>query len=99
MLRDLLRGEGIAIGRERVTPMMASGWGLRRSIAGHACPNPQMGTRSFPICCAARRSAVEPSVAMDITYIPMARGFVYLTAVVDWFIGGPCLVGVDQHGG
>ncbi len=23
--------------------------------------------------------------AMDITYIPMARGFVHLTAVVDWF--------------
>jgi hypothetical protein len=23
---------------------------------------------------------------MDISYIPMARGFVYLTAVVDWFI-------------
>ena len=23
--------------------------------------------------------------AMDITYIPMARGFVYLPAVVDWF--------------
>ncbi len=23
--------------------------------------------------------------AMDITYIPMARGFVYLVAVVDWF--------------
>ena len=23
--------------------------------------------------------------AMDITYVPMARGFVYLTAVVDWF--------------
>jgi len=23
--------------------------------------------------------------AMDITYIPMARGFVYLTAVIDWF--------------
>ena len=22
---------------------------------------------------------------MDITYVPMARGFVYLTAVVDWF--------------
>jgi putative transposase len=22
--------------------------------------------------------------AMDITYIPMARGFVYLTAVLDW---------------
>jgi len=23
--------------------------------------------------------------AMDITYIPMARGFVYLAAVLDWF--------------
>jgi putative transposase len=23
--------------------------------------------------------------AMDSTYIPMARGFVYLAAVVDWF--------------
>ena len=23
--------------------------------------------------------------AMDITYIPMAHGFVYLAAVVDWF--------------
>jgi putative transposase len=23
--------------------------------------------------------------AIDITYIPMARGFVYLAAVVDWF--------------
>ena len=22
---------------------------------------------------------------MDVTYIPMARGFVYLAAVVDWF--------------
>jgi len=23
--------------------------------------------------------------AMDITYIPMARGFIYLAAVLDWF--------------
>ena len=23
--------------------------------------------------------------AMDITYIPMARGFVYLTVVMDWY--------------
>lgn len=24
---------------------------------------------------------------MDITYIPMARGFIYLAAVLDWFTG------------
>ncbi len=26
--------------------------------------------------------------ATDISYIPMARGFVYLTAVMDWFTRG-----------
>src|SRR6202011_2853894 len=28
--------------------------------------------------------ASEPGLAMDITYIPMARGFVYLAVVLDW---------------
>jgi putative transposase len=33
-----------------------------------------------------RRSLMEkPAEGMDITYIPMARGFVYLAAVIDWF--------------
>jgi len=29
--------------------------------------------------------AADQAWAMDITYIPMARGFVYLAAVVDWY--------------
>ena len=33
-----------------------------------------------------RRSLVEkPAEGMDITYTPMARGIVYLAAVVDWY--------------
>jgi transposase InsO family protein len=37
--------------------------------------------------------------AMDITYIPMARGFVYLAAVVDWFSRRrSCLAIVDHDG-
>ena len=49
--------------------------------------------------------------AMDITYVLMARGFVYLTAVVDWFSPkvltwrlsvtletGPCLEALDEAG-
>ena len=28
---------------------------------------------------------------MDITYIPMARGFVYLAVALDWFNRGPLL--------
>jgi hypothetical protein len=37
--------------------------------------------------------------AMDISYIPMARGFVYLAAVVDWFSPqDPELETVDHDG-
>ena len=85
MLRDLLRGEGIAIGRELVATMMRR----MRIEALYRRPNtskPADGHKIYPYLL--RRLAVErPNQvwAMDITYIPMARGFVYLAAVVDWF--------------
>ena len=85
MLRDLLHGEGIAIGRQRVATMMK-----RMGIAAlYRRPNtskPAPGHKIYPYLL--RGLAVErPNQvwAMDITYIPMARGFVYLAAVVDWF--------------
>jgi putative transposase len=85
MLRDLLRGEGIAIGRQRVATMMK-----RMGIAAlYRCPNtskPAPGHKVYPYLLRGL-AIVRPNQvwAMDITYIPMARGFVYLTAVVDWF--------------
>ena len=85
MLRDLLRGEGIAIGRERVAAMMRR----MRLEALYRRPNtskPADGHKIYPYLL--RGLPVErPNQvwAMDITYIPMARGFVYLAAVVDWF--------------
>ena len=85
MLRDLLRGEGVVIGREHVATMMRL-MGIealyRRPNTSKAAP----GHKIYPYLL--RGLAVErPNQvwAMDITYIPMARGFVYLTAVVDWF--------------
>jgi putative transposase len=85
MLRDLLRGEGIDTGRQRVARMMK-----RMGIAAlYRRPNtskPAPGHKIYPYLL--RGLAVErPNQvwAMDITYIPMARGFVYLAAVVDWF--------------
>ena len=85
MLRDLLRGEGIAIGRQRVAGMMR-----RMGIAAlYRRPNtskPAPGHKIYPYLL--RSVAVErPNQvwAMDITYIPMARGFVYLAVVLDWF--------------
>jgi len=85
MLRDLLRGEGVEIGRGRVATMMK-----RMGIAAlYRRPNtskPAPGHKIYPYLL--RSMAVErPDQvwAMDITYIAMARGFVYLAAVVDWF--------------
>jgi len=85
MLRDLLRGEDVAIARQRVATMMK-----RMGIAApYRRPNtskPAPGHKIYPYLL--RGLAVErPNQvwAMDITYIPMARGFVYLAAVVDWF--------------
>ena len=37
---------------------------------------------------------------MDITYVPMARGFIYLAAVIDWFSRPRSVVArVDHDGG
>ena len=85
MLRDLLRGEGVVIGREHVTTMMR----LMRIEALYRRPNtskPAAGHKIYPYLL--RGLVVDrPNQvwATDITYIPMARGFVYLTAVMDWF--------------
>ena len=85
MLRDLLRGEGIAIGRERVAAMMRR-MGLEALYRRPNTSKPADGHKIYPYLL--RGLPVErPNQvwAMDITYIPMARGFVYLAAVVDWF--------------
>jgi putative transposase len=85
MLRDLLRGEGVEIGREHVATLMK-----RMDITAiYRRPNtskPAPGHKIYPYLL--RSVAIErpnQAWAMDITYIPMARGFVYLAAVVDWF--------------
>jgi putative transposase len=85
MLRDLLRGEGIAIGRELVATMMRR-MGIEALYRRPNTSKPAPGNKIYPYLL--RGVAVErPNQvwAMDITYIPMARGFVYLAAVVDWF--------------
>jgi putative transposase len=85
MLRDLLRGEGVAIGRQRVARMMKR-MGIEALYRRPNTSKPTPGHKIYPYllrCVAVERP--NQVWAMDITYIPMARGFVYLAAVVDWF--------------
>ena len=85
MLRDLLVGEGIKVGRRHVASLMK-----RMAIeAIYRRPNtsrPAPGHKIYPYLLRKLPVTRANQVwAMDITYIPMSRGFVYLAAVVDWF--------------
>jgi putative transposase len=85
MLRDLLRLEGADIGRDRVITCMKR-MGIEAIYQRPNTSKPAPGHRVFPYLL--RKVAVDrPNFvwAMDITYIPMAKGFVYLAAVVDWY--------------
>jgi putative transposase len=84
MLTGLLKAEGHEVGRLHVSTLMK-----KMAIAAlYRRPNtskPAPGHKIYPYLL--RNLAVtRPNQvwAMDITYVPMARGF-YLAAVVDWF--------------
>ena len=85
MLRDLLRQEKITIGRRHVATLMKR----MRIKALYRKPNtskPAPGHKVYPYLLRGMTIDRPNQVwCMDITYVPMARGFVYLAAVVDWF--------------
>jgi len=85
MLRGLLAQQNLEVGRRHIKTLM-------RKMAIEAIyrkPNtskPAPGNRIYPYLLRNLVVSRPNQVwAMDITYIPMARGFVYLAAVVDWF--------------
>ena len=85
MLRDLLRGEGVAVGRKHMTTLMR-----RMAITAlYRRPNTSKKTPGCTIYPYLLRTLAITRAnkvwAMDISYIPMARGFVYLAAVIDWY--------------
>ena len=85
MLRDLLNREGVVIGRRHVTPLMKR-MGIaaiyRRPNTSKSAPGPKI----YPYLLRGTKIDQPDQVwATDITYIPMARGFVYLVAIIDWY--------------
>jgi putative transposase len=84
MLRDMLRLRGWAIGRKHVSTLMRK-MGI---VALYRKPNSSKrhpGHQIYPYLLRGLTIERPNQVwAMDMTYIPMAHGFVYLTAVLDW---------------
>ena len=85
MLRDMLCREGRQVGRQRVATMMKH-MGIEAIYRRPNTSKPAPGHKIYPYLLRGLTVDGPNQVwAMDITYIPMARGFVYLAAVVDWF--------------
>lgn len=84
MLSRLLKREGLAVGRRRVSTLMK----LMNIHALYRKPNTSKRHAKHPVYPYLLRTLnITQSNhvwAADITYIPMKRGFVYLFAVVDW---------------
>lgn len=84
MLRSMLANEGIAIGRMHLRTLMRR-MGIEALYRKPHLSKPHPEHRVFPY--RLRGLAIErPNQvwAMDICYIPMRQGFVYLAAVMDW---------------
>ena len=85
MLRDMLCREGIEIGRRHVATLMKR-MGIEAIYRRPNTSKPAPGHKIYPYLLRGLKVERPNQVwAMDITYVPMARGFVYLAAVVDWF--------------
>lgn len=85
MLKGLLRQENLVVGRQHVATLMKR-MGIEALYRKPRTSKPAPGHKIYPYLL--RKLAVtRPSQvsAMDITYIPMRRGFVHLVAVVDCF--------------
>ena len=83
MLRCMLAQEGIQVGRRRIGTLMKR-MGIEALAPQPGTSKAQPGHKIYPYLL--RNLAVTRANqvwALDTTYIPMAKGFVYLTAVVD----------------
>ena len=85
MLRGLLAADGCKIGRRHVKTLMRR-MGIEALYRRPRTTKPEPGHKVYPYLLRGMEVTRPNQVwAMDITYIPMARGFVYLAVVLDWF--------------
>lgn len=86
ILRDQLHREGFKVGRKHVGTLMKR-MGMEALYRKPGTSKKHPGHKIYPYLHLLRGLAIKRANqvwALDTTYIPMAQGFVYLTAVVDW---------------
>ena len=85
IFRGLLVAAGCEIGRRHVKTLMKR-MAIQALYRRPRTTKPGPGHKIYPYLLRATAVTRPNQVwAMDITYIPMARGFVYLAVVLDWF--------------
>lgn len=84
-LREVLRNKGYAVGRRRIRRLMQI-LGIEALYPGPKTSVPHPEHRIYPYLL--RNVPIErvnQVWSSDITYLRMPKGFVYLTAVMDWY--------------
>jgi len=84
-IRDQLQREGYKVNRKKVQRLMHL-MGITALYPKRRTSLPQKGHKIYPYLL--RELSIDrPNQvwAADICYIPMARGFLYLVAVMDWY--------------
>ena len=84
MLRRLLAANGSKVGRRHVKTLMDR-MGIEALYRRPRTTKPDPGTIYPYLLRGVEVTRPNQVWAMDITYIPMAKGFVYLAVVLDWF--------------
>lgn len=85
MLRRLLAADGSKVGRRHVKTLTLR-MGIEALYRRPRTTKPEPGHKIFPYLLRGLEIARPNQVwAMDITYVPMRKGFVYLAVVLDWF--------------
>ena len=80
-----LRNKGYRVDRKRVRRLMRT-MGLNAIYRGPRTSKPTPGHKVYPYLLHGMEVTQPNRVwAADITYIPMARGFLYLVAIMDWY--------------
>ena len=80
-----LKGHGHLVNRKRVRRLMCL-MGLKAIYRRPRTSKPAPGHKIYPYLLNGMKIIRPNQVwAADITYIPMARGFLYLVAIIDWY--------------